>query len=125
MSIATTRPPIPQPATELTTSTIGGTVRIDGTVVSDQDLVVDGQVDGKIEMPGHKLTIGSNAKVRAAIKAEDVVIIGQVEGNVDATGRLELGPQSQVLGDISTERLLIREGAYFKGRVEIIRSGQS
>lgn len=125
MSPTNTQSPIAQPATGPTAATIGSTVRIDGKIISDQDLIMDGQVDGSIEMPGRKLTIGPNAMVKAGIKAQNVVIIGHVEGNVDATGRVELGPQSRVTGDISSARLLIQEGAYFKGKVEIIRSGQS
>jgi len=80
---------------------------------------------GTIEAPGHKLTIGPNGQVKAAIKAKDVMVVGNVEGNIAATERCELGPQSRVLGDIKTARILVQDGAYFKGGIDSVRSGPS
>ena len=124
MATANSQPPILQPPKGRTTSTINNTVRIDGNIFSSQDLIVDGQVDGNIEMPGHNLTVGPNAAVKADIKAQDVLIIGHAEGNVEASGLVELGAQCRVLGEIRTARILIQEGAYFKGGVDIIVPGK-
>jgi cytoskeletal protein CcmA (bactofilin family) len=125
MSTASVRIPTPQPAVGGAAATIGSNVRIEGKIIADQDLVIDGQMAGTIEAPGHKLTIGPNGQVKAAIKAKDVMVVGNVEGNIAATERCELGPQSRVLGDIKTARILVQDGAYFKGGIDIVRSGQS
>jgi len=125
MSTARTRPPAPPTAGEPAPSTIGSTVNITGQIISDQDLFVDGHVDGSIDVPGRKLTIGPAARVKAAIKAGDVVIIGNAEGNIAATGRVELGPQCRVLGDIRTARIVVQDGAHFKGQIDIVKPTQS
>ncbi|HEV3329726.1 MAG TPA: polymer-forming cytoskeletal protein [Bryobacteraceae bacterium] len=102
-------------------STLGRTVRVEGKIVSHQDLHVEGQVDGTIELPDNKLTIGPQARVKATIKAHNVSIVGNAEGTIEANESVELCGQSRLVGDIRTPRLVIKDGAYIKGKVDVIR----
>ncbi|MDX2151513.1 MAG: polymer-forming cytoskeletal protein [Bryobacteraceae bacterium] len=101
---------------------IGKSVLVNGQVMSREDLYVDGEVDGSIEMQEHKLTVGPNGKVQAGIKAREVVVIGSVNGNVDASDKIEIRRDARLVGDIRTARIVIEEGAYFKGSVDITRT---
>lgn len=103
------------------TSLVGSTVRIEGRIRCDQDLFVDGEVEGSIDLPDHTLTIGKRARVTAAIQAHNVVIVGSAHGNIQASERVELRSQSRHEGDIRTARIAIEDGAYFKGTIEVVR----
>ena len=102
-------------------SHLGQGVRIQGKIFSDQDLQVDGEVDGTLEACGHNLTIGPQAKVKADIKALNVRIIGTVEGTIETNDLIELCSQCRVVGQIITRRIVIKDGAYFKGDIEVLR----
>jgi cytoskeletal protein CcmA (bactofilin family) len=103
-------------------SHLGAGVRIQGKIFSDQDLQVDGEVDGTIEVSGHNLTVGAKARVRAKIKAQNISVVGTVEGSIDAADRVELCSQSRVIGDIKTRRLAVKDGAFFKGNIEVLQT---
>ena len=98
---------------------IGKSVVIKGDLSGSEDLYIDGQVEGKIELRGNNLTIGPNGQVKASILAKGVTISGKLEGNVTASDRLELRKTAVVLGDVATQRVAIEEGAYIKGKVDI------
>ena len=98
---------------------IGKSVTIRGEVSGQEDLYMDGTVEGTISLPESRLTLGPNARVMADLSAHDVVIYGRVEGNIRATGRIELRESAQVKGDIIAERLSIEENATVKGKVEL------
>jgi cytoskeletal protein CcmA (bactofilin family) len=98
---------------------IGRSVTIRGELSGNEDLYMDGIVEGTITLPGSRLTVGPNARVMADLDARDVVIYGFVEGNIRATGRIELRESAEVQGDIAAERLSIEENASIKGRVEL------
>jgi cytoskeletal protein CcmA (bactofilin family) len=102
-------------------SHLGRGVRIEGKIVSDQDLQVDGEVNGTLEVSGHNLTVGAKARVQADIKAQNISIVGTVEGSIEATDRIELCSQCRVIGQIKTHRIAIKDGAYFKGNIEVIQ----
>lgn len=102
---------------------IGKSVIIKGELSGSEDLYIDGQVEGSIELQGNNLTVGPNGQVRASVNAKGVVIQGKVEGNVKASGRTELRKTAVIVGDITTQNLAIEDGAYFKGRVDIQRDG--
>lgn len=102
-------------------SHLGNGVRIEGKIFSDQDLQVDGQVDGTLEACGHNLTVGSQAKVKADIKAQNVTIVGTVEGTIETSDLIELSSQCRVVGQIITRRIVIKDGAYFKGDIEVVQ----
>lgn len=102
-------------------ASIGKAVKINGQIYSKEDLYVDGDVEGSIELQENRLTIGPNGKVRCHIKAREVVILGNVQGNVDASDRLEVRKDAWVVGDITTARIVIEDGAYFKGNIDIVK----
>jgi len=84
-------------------------------------MFVDGEVAGNITLPEHTLTIGPKANVKAGIKAKYVVLFGTVEGNIEASDRVELRNCCSLLGDIRSPRVMIENGAYIKGTVEVVR----
>ena len=98
---------------------IGKSVLIKGELSGSEDLYVDGEVEGNIDLHDHALTIGPHGRVRANVRARDVVIHGKVDGNVQGTDRVELKRSAVLVGDISTQRISIEDGAYFKGAIDI------
>jgi cytoskeletal protein CcmA (bactofilin family) len=104
------------------TASIGKAVTIKGEVFSDEDLYVDGTLEGKIELPTHKLTVGPNGTIKTAmIKAGSVDVHGSVQGDVNAQDRVEIRKNANLTGNIKTARIVIEDGAYFKGGVDIDR----
>ena len=103
-------------------ATIGKAVKIAGQIFSREDLYVDGDVEGTIELMDHKLTIGPNGKVHAGVKAREVVALGVVQGNVEASERIEIRKDAKLVGDIKTARIIIEDGAYFKGSIDIVKT---
>jgi cytoskeletal protein CcmA (bactofilin family) len=101
---------------------IGKTVVIQGEVKGSEDLMVDGRVEGTINLSESRLTIGPNAKVAADISAKDVVILGQLRGNVTASGRVELRAGCSVEGDIRALRLAVEDNAIFCGKVDLTQA---
>ncbi len=102
-------------------ATIGKSVIVKGQIYSREDLYVDGEVEGAVEMQEHRLTIGPNGKVHAGIKARDVVVLGTVHGNVETSDKIDIRKDAKLVGDIKTVRVVIEDGAYFKGSIDIIR----
>jgi cytoskeletal protein CcmA (bactofilin family) len=100
---------------------IGKSVVLKGQVISREDLYVDGEVEGNIELQDHRLTIGPNGKVHAGIKAREIVVLGSVHGNVEAADKIEIRKDSKLIGDIKTARIMIEDGAYFKGSIDITK----
>jgi cytoskeletal protein CcmA (bactofilin family) len=102
-------------------ATIGKAVKIIGQIHSKEDLFVDGDVEGTVEAPEHRLTIGVNGTVHATVKAREVVALGAIQGNVEATERIEIKKDAKLVGDIRTARIVIEDGAYFKGSIDIVK----
>jgi cytoskeletal protein CcmA (bactofilin family) len=102
---------------------IGKSVIIKGELSGSEDLYVDGQVEGNIELSGNRLIIGPHGQVRANVNAKGVIVQGKLDGNIRASERAELTKSAVVSGDIVTQRVAIEEGAYFKGKVDIQREG--
>jgi len=102
-------------------ATIGKAVKLVGQIFSREDLYVDGEVEGTLEALDHKLTIGPNGTVRATIKAREVVALGAIHGNVEATDKIEIRKDAKLTGDIRTARIIIEDGAYFKGSIDIVK----
>jgi cytoskeletal protein CcmA (bactofilin family) len=100
---------------------IGKSVVVKGELSGSEDLFVDGEVEGSIELRGNSLTIGPNGRVRANVNARDIVVQGKVDGNLRATDRVDLKKSALVTGDIITQRIAIEDGAFFKGSVDIQR----
>jgi cytoskeletal protein CcmA (bactofilin family) len=99
---------------------IGPSMHIKGEIRSDEELIVDGEVEGIVES-GSLLTIGRNGKLRANIRAKEVIIFGSVKGNIEAIERLAIREQGSLVGDIKTATISIDDGAYFKGSIDISR----
>jgi cytoskeletal protein CcmA (bactofilin family) len=100
---------------------IGKSVIIKGELSGSEDLYVDGQVEGTIELQGSSLIIGPDGQVRAQVDSKGVVVQGKLEGDIRASERAELKKSAIVVGDIVTQRVAIEEGAYFKGKIDIQR----
>ena len=96
---------------------IGKSISIKGDVIGDEDTVIDGRVEGRIELKNHHLTIGPNGDVRGEISAKQVTIVGRVSGNVVATERTELRDSGRIEGDLLTPRLLVQEGGQLNGKI--------
>ena len=103
-------------------ATIGKAVKIVGQIFSREDLFVDGDVEGTVELMEHKLTIGPNGNIHAGIKAREVVALGAIQGNVEASDRIEIRKDAKLVGDIKTARIVIEDGAYFKGSIDIVKT---
>jgi cytoskeletal protein CcmA (bactofilin family) len=101
---------------------IGKSVVIKGQLSGSEDLYLDGEVEGTVELAGNSLSVGPNGRIRANITSRELVIMGKVDGNIKATDRLELRKTGVLNGDVTTARIVIEDGAFFKGTVEILRA---
>jgi cytoskeletal protein CcmA (bactofilin family) len=99
---------------------IGASVLIKGQITSQEDLRLEGEAEGQVHVEG-RLTIGAQGKVRASITARELVTAGTVDGNVNATERVVLTKDSRLTGDVKTAGIVIEDGAYFKGGIDIVR----
>ena len=106
-------------------ATIGKAVKVVGQIYSKEDLYVDGDLEGTVEAMEHKVTIGPNGTVHASVKAREIVVYGTIHGNVETTDKLEIRKDAKLVGDIKTARIVIEDGAYFKGQVDISRPPSS
>jgi cytoskeletal protein CcmA (bactofilin family) len=111
----------PEPDSTRGQASIGKAVKINGQIYSKEDLYVDGDVEGTIELQEHRLTIGPNGKVHSNVKAREVVVLGNIQGNVEASDKLEIRKDARLIGDIKTARIIIEDGAYFKGSIDIVK----
>ncbi|MEO7143416.1 MAG: polymer-forming cytoskeletal protein, partial [Bryobacteraceae bacterium] len=100
---------------------LGKSVMVKGQIISREDLTIDGEVEGTVELQEHRLTVGPNGKVSASIKAREIVVLGTIHGNVEATDKIDIRKDAKLVGDIKTVRIVIEDGAYFKGSIDIIR----
>ncbi len=98
---------------------IGKSVLVKGELSGSEDLYLDGEVEGSIQLKDHSLIVGPHGRVRANIQARDVVVHGKVDGNVRGTERVELKKSAVLVGDITTQRIIVEDGAFFKGAVDI------
>jgi cytoskeletal protein CcmA (bactofilin family) len=106
---------------ERSTVNIGKSVVIKGELNGSEDLTIEGQVEGKIELRQNVLTIGPNGKIKAQLFAKSVIIIGEVVGNVTATEKVDIRDNGSVDGDIASPRVAIAEGAHFRGSIDMQR----
>src|SRR3954470_17111801 len=103
---------------------IGKSVLIKGELSGSEDLYLDGEVEGNIELRDHSLTVGPNGRIRANVHARDIVVHGKVDGNLSGTERVELKKSAVLSGDIATQRIVIEDGAFFKGSIDIKKEGK-
>jgi cytoskeletal protein CcmA (bactofilin family) len=100
---------------------LGPGLKIKGQISGTEDLQVECTVDGPISLGEHRLTVGQNGHINGEITASEVVVYGQVSGNLLASGRSEIKKHGSVVGDLTTSRISIEDGAYYKGAIEIAR----
>lgn len=93
---------------------------VKGDIQSQEDLLIDGEVEGSIDLENHILTVGKDGKVKARVRAREVVISGSVSGNIDALDKILIRKDAHLVGDIKTAGISIEDGAYFKGSIDIV-----
>jgi cytoskeletal protein CcmA (bactofilin family) len=113
------------PPSAHTLACLGSTIVVKGEITSDEDLQIDGKVEGNISLRGHRLTVGRTAQLNSEINAREVIVYGNASGNLRARDRVEIKKDGHVIGDITTTRISIEDGAYFKGHIEIERAQSS
>ena len=124
-----TPPPPAAPRVEATrpserdTVNIGKSVIIKGDLSGSEDLTIEGQVEGKIELRQNILTIGPNGKIKAAVFAKAVIVQGEVQGDITATERVDIRDAGSVDGDLSAPRIAIADGAHFRGSIDMQKAG--
>ena len=101
------------------TSYLGPGMQVKGEISGNEDLKLDGKVEGSVSVGGFRLTVGPSAHLKADIVAREAMISGQVNGNIRAYDRIEITKNASIVGDVNTARIVIEEGAYFNGDVEI------
>jgi cytoskeletal protein CcmA (bactofilin family) len=124
---ANTRPaPAPAPAQSAgEQATIGKSLVVKGEVTGSESLYVDGKVEGSINLPGNRVTVGRNGQVAANITAREIVVLGKVRGNVTASDRVDIRSEGSLTGDVTAQRISIEDGAFFKGGIDIRKPGSN
>ena len=102
---------------------IGKSISIKGDLTGNEDLVIEGKVEGKVELPNNQLTVGANGTVKAEVSAKSVVVIGRVAGNVKGSERIEIQATGIVEGDVAAPRLVVSEGAVVNGSIQMTKQG--
>ena len=102
---------------------IGKSVIIKGELSGSEDLTIEGQVEGKIELNNNVRTIGTNAKIKAQVFAKTTVVLGEVVGNITASEKVDIRDNGSVDGDITSPKVAIAEGAHFRGAIDMNRGG--
>src|ERR1700734_2811935 len=105
-------------------ATIGKSLQIKGEVIGSESLYIDGNVEGTIHLPDCRVTVSREALVSANITAREVVVLGKVSGNVYASDRVDIRSEGSLTGDVTTGRITIGEGAFFKGGIDIRKAEQ-
>lgn len=106
-------------------ATIGKSLIIKGEVSGSESLYIDGKVEGAINLPGNRVTVGRNGQVAANIIAREVVVLGKVRGNVQASDRVDIRSEGSLTGDVAAARISIEDGAFFKGGIDIRKPGDT
>ncbi len=102
---------------------IGKSISIRGDLTGNEDMVIEGQVEGKVDLPNNQLTVGANGKLKAEIHAKTVVIVGHVDGNVFGLERVEIQATGRVEGDVTAPKLVVAEGAQLNGAIKMTQKG--
>lgn len=100
-------------------ATIGQSIVFKGELTGDEDLEIEGQVDGNVELSNHQLTVGANGRLKAEVNAKSIIVIGQVTGNLTASERIEIQATGVVEGDLRAPRLNVQEGAVLNGSIDM------
>ena len=104
-------------------ATIGKSLVVKGELSGSESLYIDGKVEGAINLPGNRVTVGRNGQVAANISAREVVVLGKVRGNIQASDRVDIRSEGSLTGDVVAARISIEDGAFFKGGIDITKPG--
>src|SRR5271155_5693558 len=104
-------------------ATIGKSLVVKGEVSGSESLYIDGKVEGAINLPGNRVTVGRNGQVSANITAREIVVLGKVRGNMSASDRVDIRSEGSLTGDVIAQRISIEDGAFFKGGIDIRKPG--
>lgn len=115
---AISRPNVP---TARDLSCLGASLKIKGQITGEENLQVDGKIEGPVSLPGHRLTVGQTGKLNSDVAARELVAYGDITGNLAVRDRVEIKKDASVIGDIKAARISIEDGAHCKGRIEIER----
>jgi cytoskeletal protein CcmA (bactofilin family) len=120
-----TSQPVSNPSNSMgrSSSYLGAGLQIKGEITGNEDLKLDSKVDGLISIGGFRLTMGPASRLDGNIVAREAVIAGEVNGDISAFDRIEVSKSASIVGDLSTSKIRIEEGAYFKGGIEIGKQG--
>jgi cytoskeletal protein CcmA (bactofilin family) len=110
---------------EKSMATIGQSIVFKGELTGDEDLEIDGQVEGNVDLKNHQLTIGPNGHLKAEVSAKSIIVIGKVKGNLAATERIEIQATGVVEGNVHAPRMNVQEGAVLNGKIDMSASGAS
>ena len=113
-------PAAPEPPSGRGTA-IGPAISIVGDIYSEEDLYIDGEVNGRLEIKNCRVTVGPNAKAKSNVKAREVIILGSVQGDIEASQKITIKKQGSLVGNIKTAGIVIDDEAYFKGSIDIVR----
>lgn len=104
---------------------LGKGVTVRGEIYSQEDLTIDGDVEGSVEVVGHRLTLGPNSKVKVTqVKAHDLVVFGSLNGKVEVSDKVHIRKDASLIGDIQTAGIVIEDGAYFRGGIDITKKSE-
>jgi cytoskeletal protein CcmA (bactofilin family) len=109
---------------DLAPSRLGSSLHLKGEISGNEDLDIDGTVEGLVHIDDGKLTVGTTAKLTADVIAGEVIVYGSVKGNVRGKGKIEIKKDGSVNGDLTTAQIVIEDGAYFKGSIDIEKSAE-
>src|SRR6266481_4576443 len=105
-------------------ATIGKSLIVKGELTGSESLYIDGRVEGTINLPGNRVTVGRNGQVAANITAREIVVQGRIVGNVTASDRLDVRSEGSLTGDVVAQRISVEDGAFFKGKIDIRRPAE-
>lgn len=111
--------PVPSPSARAESTVIGENISIEGQILGNEHLVIEGAMKGNVQMEGHDFTVGSKGRVEGEIKAQNVKISGQMIGNILTKGKVEITKEADFMGDIRAKGISVEDGAYFKGSIEL------
>jgi len=116
--------PVKTSSAPIEQASIGRSLTIKGEISGGESLYIDGRIEGTINIPEHRVTVGRNGMVTADVNAREVVIMGKVHGNVICSDRLDIRSEGSVTGDVVTQRISVEDGAILKGSVQVQASEQ-
>jgi cytoskeletal protein CcmA (bactofilin family) len=104
-------------------ATIGKSLVVKGEISGGESLYIDGKVEGSINLPGNRVTVGRNGQVAASVSAREIVVLGKIRGNCQASDRVDIRAEGSLTGDVIAARISIEDGAFFKGGIDIRKAG--